>query len=87
VDTEYKVIYADQIFDDLENIPAKPALAIIDQIDHLELFPEMGSSVQSEKWKGYRHLIVKDHVVFYIVNHKRKTVDIKFIKHGRMNLY
>jgi mRNA-degrading endonuclease RelE of RelBE toxin-antitoxin system len=87
VDTKYKIIYTEQIFDDLESIPSKPALTIIDQIDRLEHFPEMGSTVQSKKWKGYRHLIIKDHIVFYIVNHKNKIVVIKFIKHGRMNLY
>jgi plasmid stabilization system protein ParE len=84
VGTKYEITYTDQIFEDFADIPVKPALVIIDRIDHLKVFPEMGTPVQDPRWKGYRYLVVKNHVVFYVVNLKRKTVNIQFIKHGRM---
>jgi len=90
VDTNHKtftVIYSEGFFDDLENIPAKNALSILDGIDRLECFPEMGKETINPKWKGYRYLIIKDFVIFYTIDFIRKTVNVEFAKHGKMEMF
>ena len=34
---------------------------------------------------GYRHIKVKNYIIFYLIDEKKKTVTIARIIHGRMN--
>lgn len=88
--TNYKnftVLYSDGFLDDLENVPAKIALSILDGIDRLEFFPEMGKETGNAKWSGYRYLIIKEFVIFYTIDFKLKTINVEFAKHGKMNMF
>lgn len=47
----------------------------------------MGKETINPKWKGYRYLIIKDFVIFYTIDFIRKTVNVEFAKHGKMEMF
>ena len=90
MDTNYQiftVLYSDGFFDDLKSVSAKNALSILDGIDRLERFPEMGKETRNPKWSGFRYLIIKEFVIFYTIDFKLKTVNVEFAKHGKMDMF
>lgn len=83
----YKLILADSVFLDFENIPSKFLKNIIERTAALETFPFMAPEVQSGKWIGYRQLIVDFYRVLYSVDEQKKVVTVLFAKHGRMDIH
>ena len=56
---------------------------ILDAIDKLKDFPEMGAAVPSKRIKGYRFLVVNDYLCFYRV--EDGTIYVSHIVHGSTN--
>jgi addiction module RelE/StbE family toxin len=83
----YKVIFADSVFNDFEQIPLKFLQHIIEKVENLESFPFMAPEVQSGKWSGYRQLIVDFYRVLYTVDQDKKIVLVNFAKHASMNIH
>ena len=77
------------ITEELKNKTA--ALDLIDEIEkntlRLREFPYSCSYVEdiNLKRKGYRKLIVKNYITFYIVNEMHKKVTIMRVLYGRQN--
>jgi addiction module RelE/StbE family toxin len=80
----YKVQLTEIALENLEHIPAKHIKEILDRIAFLETFPEMGTSIQKEAWKGYRQLIVQWYRIVYTIDETSKTVYIHLVQHGKM---
>jgi addiction module RelE/StbE family toxin len=81
----YKVLLTDIALKNLEPLPSKQITKILDKIELLESFPEMGTSIQKQKWQGYRQLIVDWYRVVYKINETKKLITIHLIQHGRMD--
>jgi mRNA-degrading endonuclease RelE of RelBE toxin-antitoxin system len=67
----YKVLLTDIALKNLEPLPSKQITKILDKIELLESFPEMGTSIQKQKWQGYRQLIVDWYRVVYKTNDEK----------------
>lgn len=83
----YKLILAESVFEDFEDIPAKFIKNILEKTETLETFPFMAPEVQSGKWVGYRQLIVDFYRVLYSLDEQNKIVYVVFVKHERMDIY
>lgn len=81
----YEVLISDIALEHLEDIPSKYISKILDTIELLESFPELGFEVQSLNWSGYRQLIIEWYRVVYKVESEKKLIVIHLVKHGRMN--
>ncbi len=58
MEKSHKVLITDVVLKNLESFPSKHITKILDTIELLESFPELGFPVQSPNWQGYRQLIV-----------------------------
>lgn len=55
------------------------------QIDKLNYMPERFLVVEQEPWKskGYRKMIIKNFIVYYYVDEKKKTVWVTSVVYGK----
>ena len=81
----YKIFLTDTALKNLEPLPDKHIKKILDSIGHLEVFPEMGYSIQKPTWKEYRQLIIDQYRVIYRINDEKHKIYIHIIQHGNMN--
>jgi mRNA-degrading endonuclease RelE of RelBE toxin-antitoxin system len=84
MEKRYDIDFADSVYNDLRNIPSRIGDSILDQIEHLERFPEMGWEINRESWKGYQ-LVVEGYRILYKINKEKKLVKIYHIRHGKRN--
>ena len=79
-----KIIWLPPALQDLENVPYRKAERILEKVELLSEFPEMGSKMFFA-WEGYRQLIVGNYRVIYEVVTPRR-VEIAYIRHTRQKL-
>ncbi len=82
----YKVLFASSVFHDFETIPVKFLGRIIEKVELLEVFPELGVACRDEKWIGYRQLIIDFYKILYTIDDSKKLITVHFAKHGKMNI-
>jgi len=85
MEKKYKILFANSVFLDFETIPSRFLKQIIEKIELLEVFPELGVACESPKWKGYRQLIIDFYNVMYTVDKSKNLVTIHFTIHGKMD--
>ena len=81
---KYKVLFVESVFDDLSGIPSKIGNNILDQIELLEIFPQLGMKTNRKSFKGYQ-LIIDNYRILYKINKQKKYIKSHLIKHGRMD--
>lgn len=84
MDKIYNILFADDVFDELGDIPSKTGDAILDKIELLERFPRIGLETEKKSWKGFQ-LVVKGYRVLYKIDEKKKVVKIYHLRHGKMD--
>lgn len=85
MEKKYNILFAEKVFDDLNGIPSsKIAGNILDKIEYLEIFPELGMKIIKKTFKGYQ-LIIDEYRVLYKINKQSKYIRIYSIRHGRMD--
>ena len=82
MDKQYRIIFSDQIYKDLLDIPSKISNEILDTIQHLEVFPEMGIKIQSKFWSGHQ-IFIKNYRVLYKIIDDKKLIRVYHIRHGK----
>ncbi|MCP4134425.1 MAG: type II toxin-antitoxin system RelE/ParE family toxin [bacterium] len=85
MDKKYNVILAESFFQDLENIPPITTNEILDKIELLGIFPQLGIKLSIKNWIGYYQLVVKNYRILYTINKEKKLVTVYFARHGKMN--
>jgi mRNA-degrading endonuclease RelE of RelBE toxin-antitoxin system len=85
MEKKYKLLLTDTALVNLESIPDHYIIIILERIELLEKFPELGPVIDHSKWKGYRQLLVDYYWVIYSIDQKQNIVNVLFIKHGRMD--
>lgn len=93
----YEVRYTPLAYEDLDEIDTYISETLVNSkaatdlmyemeksISRLEEFPYMGSEVADSYLasKGYRKLVVKNYLVFYLINSKQKQVVIMRVLYG-----
>jgi mRNA-degrading endonuclease RelE of RelBE toxin-antitoxin system len=48
VEKKYNILFVDDVFDELEDIPSKTGNVILDKIELLERFPKIGLEVEKK---------------------------------------
>ncbi|MFW5862660.1 MAG: type II toxin-antitoxin system RelE family toxin [Spirochaetota bacterium] len=81
----HKVLITDIALGNLESFPSNHINRILNSIELLESFPEMGTKILKTEWQGYRQLIVDWYRIMYKIDDTNKIVFIHFIKHCKMN--
>jgi len=84
MDKRYDIHFADSVYDDLRDIPSQIGDSILDQIENLESFPEMGLEINRKSWNGYQ-LVVEGYRILYKIDKEKQLVEIYHIKHGKRN--
>jgi mRNA-degrading endonuclease RelE of RelBE toxin-antitoxin system len=84
MEKRYNVFFADEVFEDLADIPSKIGDAILDNIEILERFPRIGLEIDRKSWKGFQ-LVTHGYRVLYKIDEKKKLVKIYHIRHGKMD--
>jgi hypothetical protein len=54
MEKKYNIDFADGVYNDLAEIPAKVGSAILDNIEVLERFPRIGLEIDRKSWKAYQ---------------------------------
>jgi addiction module RelE/StbE family toxin len=73
----------------IQNDNPKTALNLLNEIDEsisqLNIFPYKGKTPEDDylQSKGYRMIVIKNYIVFYVVNENIKEVEIRRILHGK----
>jgi len=52
MEKKYNIDFADGVYNDLAEIPAKVGSAILDNIEVLERFPRIGLEIDRKSWKA-----------------------------------
>ena len=79
---QFKILFSDKVFSDLQDIPSKVSGRILGKIEFLKTFPFIGKATESGFWHGFQ-LIVEDYRILYTINETNKTVNIYHIRHGK----
>lgn len=87
MEKRYKVLFADSVLCDFKSISSKYLERIIEKVELLESFPELGVVCRGNKWEGYRQLIVDFYRILYKVDHEKKIIHILYAKHGKMDIH
>jgi mRNA-degrading endonuclease RelE of RelBE toxin-antitoxin system len=82
MEKRYNIDFADDVYHDLAEIPAKVGNAILDNIEILERFPRIGLEIDRQSWKGYQ-LVTYGCRVLYKIDEKNKLVKVYHIRHGK----
>ena len=78
-----------EILSYIQNDNPNAALNLLNEIDksisQLKSFPHKGKTPEDDylQSKGYRMLVIKTYIVFYVVDENKNEVEIRRILHGK----